>query len=146
MTMRNYLIFVVSLIFSVTGFLVPTEWLAMMAGENGDLLIPVSSGSEDPLIIKLALVSYIVSFMFSGICLYLNSGVQFIFRVYMANSAFYIFFMFLLSLDSSVFVAAKYRNLVPVSLIALWLVANIPLIWASFNKNSLCDAKDARQL
>ena len=132
--MRNYFILICSLILFVTGILVPSQWLAMHSGEHGDLFIPVSSGSEDPFAIKLALASYMVSFIYSGLFVYLKKEARSVLGVYWANCIFYLFCMYLVSLDSSIIQAAKFGNLVPVSLSLLWLVTFVIVIGVSCKK------------
>lgn len=140
MAMRNYLILIFSLVLSVVGFTLPVEWLAMMVGNNGELFISVSSGSEDPFAIKLALGSFAMTFLFAGICLLQNKGLRYITTIYALNCVFYLLCMILVSLDSGILVAAKYGNWVPVSQGAFWLATVLVVIWVSFNKANQNDA------
>lgn len=134
MSMRNKLIIFFSLALAALGFTIPTDWLAMMVSENGELFIPVSSGSEDPFVIKLALASYSLSFIYSSISFTLNRGVRFIPVAYLVNCIFYLLCIFLISLDSSILGAAAYGNWVPVSQVIFWFISVIAISWATFNK------------
>jgi len=133
--MQYKLILVFSLLFIALGFTIPADWLAMTYGENGELFIPVSSGSEDPFIIKLALASYVLSFLYVGMSIKLRRGIRFITPVYILNCIFYLLCMFLVSLDSSVLEAAKYGNRLPISQLVLWLISVVAIGWATFNKS-----------
>ncbi|WP_370980209.1 hypothetical protein [Agaribacterium sp. ZY112] len=134
MTMREFLILSVSILFSGLGFLLPEDQLLMMAGESGELFKPVSSGSEDPFLIKVALGSYVLTGVFSAVSLFVGKGRRYIFRIYLGNGAFYILVMALASIDSSVFAAAQSGNWLPLGQLALWLVALLVVIGTSFNK------------
>jgi len=122
MSMRDKLILFSSLALGLLGIALPTEWLAMVAGENGELFIPVSSGSEDPFAIKLGLASYILSFIYSGASITLNKGVRFIPVAYTINCIFYVLCMLFVSLDSGIFSAAGYGNWIPVLQLIFWFI------------------------
>jgi hypothetical protein len=132
--MQSKLILFFSLVFVSLGFSLPEGWLAMMAGEKGELLIPVSSGSEDPFIIKVALASFLVSLIYAGICIAISKGLRFIPVVYAINSIFYLLCMFLVSRDSSILDAAKLGNWVPAIQLTLWFLSVVAISWATFNK------------
>ena len=132
--MREHLILAISLVLSGLGFVLPENELWMVAGENGELFRPVSSGSEDPFLIKVALGSYVVSAVFTLVSLVTSKGRKYVFPLYLGNGFFYILVMALVSIDSSIWVAAENGNWLPLGQQALWLVASVAVVGASFNK------------
>ena len=138
--MLSKLIFCCSLILFALGFMLPIEWLAMMQRSNGDLFIPVSSGSEDPMIIKIALMSYLVSSIYSGFFVVLAREGRSLILVYTLNSIFYLICMFLVSLDTSIVMAARLGNWVPTLQAGLWLACTIAITWVAFNQSFKRDA------
>lgn len=135
MTMRDHLILSISIVLAGLGFFLPKKLLFMVVGQDGELFRPLSSGGEDPTLIKIALGSYIVSASVSIISLFVRKIKRFIFPVYLVNSSFYILLMVLVSIDSSVITAAKYGSWLPVGQLILWLLSMLVIIWASFNKS-----------
>ena len=113
----------------------------MMVGQNSELFRPLSSGGDDPFGIKVALGSYVVSATFCLVCLVAPKFKRYIFRVYMVNSGFYILMMGLISVDSSVFMAAKHGNWIPIGQLVLWLVFLVAVILVTFNRASNNDGE-----
>ncbi|HAS6387155.1 TPA: hypothetical protein RZA60_004500 [Vibrio vulnificus] len=136
MTILNFIVLIFSSMFALAGFLIPVDSLLMMASENGELFTPVSSGSEDPFAIKLALASYSVCFLYISFSLFVKKGLQYITGVYLANSVFYMFCMYLVSLDSNILEAAKLGNWVPLFINVVWIGTVLVVILASFKKLS----------
>src|SRR5690606_25870013 len=134
--MQLKLILFFSLVLAALGFALPVEWLAMLIGEKGELFIPVSSGSEDPFTIKVALMSFTLTIIYSGISMALKKGAGFAPLVYTINSLFYLLCMFLVSLDSNIIGAARHGNWAPVLQLVLWLASIIAICGATFNKLS----------
>ncbi|HAS6055606.1 hypothetical protein D8T45_23935 [Vibrio vulnificus] len=136
MTILNFIVLIFSSMFALAGFLIPVDSLLMMASENGELFTPVSSGSEDPFAIKLALASYSVCFLYVSFSLFVKKGLQYITGVYLANSVFYMFCMYLVSLDSNILEAAKLGNWVPLFINVVWIGTVLVVILTSFKKLS----------
>lgn len=125
MTVSNKLTLYFCFIFSIVGFILPENLLAMMPSENGELFIPFSSGSESPFLLKLSMASFIVTFCYGIICLVLNKNFNGIIYVFSINCAFYMFCTFLILLDSSFVDAVNYGNWLPILQSVGWGVSVI---------------------
>lgn len=136
MNLRNKLILISGSILAALGFLIPKDKLLLVVGEKGEFYLPLSSGSEDPLIIKIALCSYIISIAVIVLSSFFEKIKSYIFGVYLANSALYLLLLILVSLDSNIFSAAKYGNWLPVLQFGVWLLSIVLIIWQSFKAKS----------
>ncbi|WHI48027.1 hypothetical protein [Microbulbifer sp. VAAF005] len=141
MTMRDYLILLCSIVLAGLGFLLPQDQLFMAVRQDGELFRPLSSGGDDPTLIKIALGSYIASAFFAIISLYVRKIRRFIFPLYLVNSGFYILLMAFVSIDSGVIIAAKHGNWLPVGQLILWLLFLLVIIWVSLKRSIQSNSK-----
>ena len=119
------------------GFFLPEESLMMMVNEEtGEFFIPVSSGSGDPLTIKIALASFSMTLLYTTISLFFRRSSQSVYWVYNINSAFYLFYMLLVSIDSSIFIANDYGNWIPLGQFLFWVLSFILITSAKFKNVS----------
>lgn len=133
--MRNYLILIFSLLLVVAGFIIKESQLLMMVGQNGELFRPVSSGGDDPMGIKMGLMSYILTFIFATFSLAFNKGVKKIFGLFIVNSLICAVCFGLVLLDSSIIDAAKAGNKLPIIVYIVWAVSIVTVVSLPFNKS-----------
>lgn len=105
--------------------------LAMHITSSGEVLYPISSGSEDGTFIFLGLISFILTFSYSIASLILKHKLKTLIKVYLVNLVFLLMLIALVSLDSSIILAAKLGDDVP--LIGV-IISFIPLILIIINQ------------
>ncbi len=110
--------------------------LAISIGEDGTLHYPISSGSEDGLILKLGLYSFAVTVFYSVISILRSHREITLFVVYTVNSFIYAFSLFLVMLESSIVDAAKLGDWLPLAANIIWISTFIIYGLLSLNKAS----------
>ena len=91
---------------------------------TGELLYPMSSGGDDIAGLSLGLLTFIVTAIYAPVSALLNHRLKFLVYVYLANLALFLFFVALVSLDSSFIFAAEVGDIMP--LISV-LIAFMPI-------------------
>ena len=109
--------------------------LAISIGEDGTVHYPISSGSEDGLILKLGLYSFAITAFYSVISILRGHREITLFVVFTVNSLFYAFCLFLVMLDSSIIDAAKLGDWLPLAAIIIWIFTFIIYGILSLNKS-----------
>lgn len=90
----------------------------------GELLYPMSSGSNDISVLSFGLLTFIVTAIYTPVSALLNHRLKFLVYAYLANLALFLFFVALVSLDSSFIFAAEVGDIMP--LISV-LIAFMPI-------------------
>lgn len=120
--MKIRAILISSAIFVLVGTFVRRSHLAMMVAEDsGAVFIPVSSGSEDPSILKLGFLSYVISFLFALYSVVLKRGSDVAMAPYVVNCVFFVLCIALISQDSNIIGAAQNGNVIPAFLVLFWI-------------------------
>lgn len=91
---------------------------------GGELIYPISSGSNDIAVLSLGLLTFILTAGYALISIVLNQNAKFLVGVYLVNIVIFTLFVLLVSMDSSFLVSAQLGDNEP--LISL-VVAFIPL-------------------
>ena len=144
MEMRNKLIIVSSLILVCIGTIFSTEDFVMMLGNNGELIVPVSSGSDDPSLFRIGLLIFSISLLSSAAHALNKISFRSSLVTYLTVSIFFAVFLALIHLDSSIFVASRSGNHIPLISAAVWLMFLLGVICAPSNKVVLSPAAGTR--
>ncbi|MDH5359070.1 MAG: hypothetical protein OEX03_00840, partial [Gammaproteobacteria bacterium] len=96
----------------------------------------ISSGSEDGIIIKFGLYLFAFTALYSVISIFKKHRDITLFVVYVVNSLFYAFFLFLVLADSSIIEAAKQGEWLPLVANIIWLLSFLVYGALSLNKTS----------
>lgn len=128
LVMMNNIILIASLLFLSIGFFVDEGQLITMTGNNGQPFIPVSSGSDDPFLMRVAFSSYVISFVYACVAIKCRVGERYIIWIYLLNGCFFIFSLFLVSFDSNIIEAARAHNSLPLMICTFWAVVNVVIL------------------
>ena len=133
--MHKYVILTSSILLVLIGIMIEDRGLAISIGEDGTVHYPISSGSEDGLILKLGLYSFAITAFYSVISILRGHREITLFVVFTVNSLFYAFCLFLVMLDSSIIDAAKLGDWLPLAAIIIWIFTFIIYGILSLNKS-----------
>ena len=136
--MKNILIIFSSAILVSIGALYSTENFSMMTGNNGELLIPISSGGEDPFLFRFGLLSFSFSLLISLACVLKAVSFKSAFVTYLVISMLFAIFLVFIHLESSVFVASSAGNNLPLIACAVWVIFLIAIICAPSKNLTSC--------
>ena len=134
--MQKYVILISSILLVLIGIMIEDRGLAISIGEYGTVHYPISSGSEDGLILKLGLYLFAITAFYSVISIVRGHRVINLILVYTANSLVYAFCLFLVMLDSSIIDAAKLGDWLPLAANIIWIFTFIIYGLLSLNKAS----------
>ena len=134
MEMKNKLIIISSLILVCIGAIFSTNDFVMMTGNNGELFIPVSSGNEDPFLFRFGLLSFSISLLTSMAHAFKKISFKPVFVTYLVISLLFAIFLALIHLDSSIFVASRAGNHIPLITTAVWVVFLVAIVCTPSNK------------
>lgn len=128
------IILIVSTFFStlIGFFLSGHDGLAMDITNKGKILYPISSGSEDAMILAFGLMSFIITFFYSVISILFDHRIKLLKRIYWINLIVFSFFVFLVSLDSSIGYAANLGDSMPLIGVTIAFVPALVLSILSF--------------
>ena len=104
--------------------------LAMSITSTGDVLYSMSSGSNDGAILFLGFMSFTLTLTYSILSLILKHKLKILVNVYLVNLVLFLMFVGLVSLDSSIFLAAKLGDYVP--LVGI-IISFIPVLFIIAN-------------
>lgn len=110
------------------GILLEDRGLATLIGRDGEPIYPISSGSEDGLLLKAGLCLFIVSAISALISFIKNDGSRISRWIYWFNNVFFAFCLFLVSLDSGLISAAKLGDWLPLAAVSTWLSSIIAYV------------------
>lgn len=134
--MKKYVILTSSIILLLLGGLIDDRGLAIQVTAGGEILYPISSGSEDGLILKIGLYIFSISALYSAISIFKGHSDTILFVVYLVNSLIYTFFLFLVMLNSSLIEAAKLGDWLPLLANIIWISSFVIYGALSLNKTS----------
>jgi hypothetical protein len=103
------------------GILIEDRGLAMYVTAGRETFYPISSGSEDGLILKFGLYLFGITTFYSAISIFRCHREVILFVVYSVNSLIYAFFVILVMLDSSIIDAAKSGDWLPLAANIIWI-------------------------
>ena len=134
--MHKYVILISSILLVLIGIMIEDRGLAISVAEDGTVHYPISSGSEDGLLLKIGLIMFVVSAFYSLVSIFKCHKEIILLLVYLANSLIYAFFLFLVMLDSEIIEAAKLGDWLPLAANIIWLLSFIIYGVLSLNKAS----------
>lgn len=104
---------------------------------TGELLYPHSSGSNDVAVLSFGLLTFIVTAGYALISSALNHSIKYLVYVYLTNLAIFMFFVALVSLDSSFKTAAKLGDVLPlISVVSAFIPVPVLLLLHLANKST----------
>jgi hypothetical protein len=125
---KNITISAASLIMVCFGILIEDRGLAVLIGRDGEPVYPISSGSDDGLLLKAGLSLFIVSAIFALVSFLNNDGSRISSRSYWLNNIFFAFCLFLVSLDTNLISAATLGDWLPLAAVSTWLSSIIAYV------------------
>ena len=134
--MKKYVILTSSVMLILMGVLIEDRGLALQVTAGGEILYPISSGSEDGLILKFGLYLFSITAFYSVISIFRGHKDTILFIVFSVNSLIYGFFLFLVTLDSSIINAAKLGDWLPLLANIIWVITFIVYGALSLNQAS----------
>ena len=134
--MQKYVILISSILLVLIGIMIEDRGLAISIAEDGTIHYPISSGSEDGLLLKIGLYLFAITAFYSVVSILRVHREVTLFVVYTVNSLAYAFFLFLVMLDSSIIDAAKLGDWLPLAANIIWLLSLIIYGVLSLNKAS----------
>ena len=109
--------------------------LAMSITSSGDVLYSMSSGSNDGAILFIGFISFILTFTYSIFSLILKHKLKTLINLYLVNLVLFLMLVGLVSIDSSIFLAAKLGDYVPLVGIIIPLIPVLFIITNKFKYN-----------
>jgi hypothetical protein len=134
--MKKYVILISSILLIAFGYLIEDRGLAAQVTSSGEILYPISSGSDDGFILKQGLYLFAITSFYSAISIIRDHRELTLFIVYSVNSLIYAFFLFLVMLDSSIIEAAKLGDWHPLTANIIWILSFAIYGALSLNKSS----------
>jgi hypothetical protein len=133
--MKKYVILTSSILLVLIGILIEDRGLAMHVTAGGEAVYQISSGTEDGLILKFGLYSFVITILYSAILIFVDFGDLILFIVYSVNSLVYAFCLILVMLDSSIIDAAKFGDMLPLAANIIWIFSFLVYGALSLNKS-----------
>lgn len=121
--MRKYVILISSGLLCGLGYLIEDRGLAMHVTSGGEIVYPISSGSDDGFLLKTGLYLFAITFIYSVISIIRWNEEVTLLKVYAINSLVYFVFLFLVMLDSSIIGAAKLGDWLPLAANSVWVLS-----------------------
>lgn len=132
--MRTLAILSASIALFVLGVVIEDRGFAVGAGDAGGLIYPLSSGSEDGLLLKVGLYPFILAFLSAAISLAGGGKGRVTFGIFVLCSIFYCLMAILVSLDSDLIESARLGDWLPLAANTIWIASLLLVLWLSFNK------------
>jgi len=132
--MKKYTILISTILLITVGYLIEDRGLAIQMTSDGQVLYPISSGSEDGIVLKSGLYLFVFTALYSVISIFKKHKDSTLFVVYASNSLFFTFFLLLALMDSSIIEAAKLGDWLPLTANIIWLMSF--LIYGALSLNN----------
>lgn len=117
---KKLLILISTTVLIFMSAIIEDRGLAILATQNDELIFPVSSGSEDGILLKIGLFSFVLTWLYAVVSLLSGARAYMLLLAYIANSLIFLFFVFLVSLDSSIIDAATFGDWLPLLALVIW--------------------------